>query len=1295
MTAPNREPAPVSGLVQGMLSPLLGSTSDTPGHSPGAWLMLAAARRELSTRTAMFTTATVATGQLVTPTANATLASRISDLFTAALRRLRSSFFNSSPTATPVQTSQSDSGIVTGTLGAKDPDGDPLTYSVTKAPAHGGVVINADGTFTYAPDLAAAHEGVTDSFTATITESNSATHTHGLSGFLARLRGALNPATPGLNDGHSIQAVVPVTVTPVNHAPITVSLTVGTPDPVTGDVTGTVVFTDSDGDPLGYTVAARPARGSVRVGADGNFVYTPTAEARHNAAKVGADTSASTDSFTVSAADGYGGTAALRVSLPVGPQNQAPIVGSPSVGSPDAATGVVTGNMNFNDPENDLLTYTVAVDPTLATASVGADGTFTFTPTPEARHAASAADADAQASFTVTADDGHGGTANSSVQVSITPMNAAPTITVTDVSDPAQDGAVTITYTVSDPDNTNLDNPTDTLVVHPAGTTNTKFLSLNGDGTLTYSPTDMARLNAGGVGGITTDVITLTVTDGHGASATTTATVQIAPPSGIPTPKVEITATDPETGISTGTITPQTPTPLTYAIGRPPLYGSAEVDANTGNWTFTPNLLGLIFTWAGNTTPTTSFSVTASDGTQSTPVTVTVPLSVSEDALISLLKRSGDVVPGEDPAPTIAVGHNGELIIVNNTTGEPTVISPKSTGLQTYNASSWIHGESIAGAAIAVGKDGSIYVASGGYFDTNVATYDPGGGFISHIAGFSNFLGGVKDLAVDADGRVYALLSAPRSQTNLYAYDPRTGITTTLLSNSQISQILVGNDNKLYVAADGYVVYSDDGLQSNTLPKRLVIIDPADDYSVRSVQLSPDTPGTRGYAMRIAEGPNGAIYAVNIGTDTENVTAPKIAVVGPGETSALTHDLDLPAFDVTIGTNGKIYLANGGEPSITVLNGDCSVDAVLPTGLYPISLATGSDGKILASTIANAVVSTTTLMVIDPSNNYSLSVVNVGGAPNQPGSVVDIASGASGTYALGVSYMPGASGGTYAVNRVATNGEDAISATDAPKSLTGLWKVVREQATGNDVTDGVIMQTVHGLDDNYRLIVYLGGTTGDLFTGDQAIAENLPTAQGVLKKDQIIAIKSALDSCSQACPINEIMLVGFSQGGMDAQNLAAPDLLVNAPLLIDPALRDTILALPSLVSTVITFGSPIIALPSPDDAVLHVQELLDPVPKTVLLLPNKLYSPDFKTVASAARFPLGTAYDGLSGNVSNNESNPLLKLLGPHTLEDTYTKLSNAFAYHTAGQHTSVKEAILRFQGTLVNPALINPLPEF
>lgn len=30
---------------------------------------------------------------------------------------------------------------------------------------------------------------------------------------------------------------------------------------------------------------------------------------------------------------------------------------------------------------------------------------------------------------------------------------------------------------VSDPDNTNLDNPTDTLVVHPAGTT-TKFLSL-------------------------------------------------------------------------------------------------------------------------------------------------------------------------------------------------------------------------------------------------------------------------------------------------------------------------------------------------------------------------------------------------------------------------------------------------------------------------------------------------------------------------------------------------------------------------------------------------------------------------------------------------------------------------------------------------------------------------------------------------------------------------------------------------------------------------------------------------
>lgn len=245
----------------------------------------------------MFTTATVATGQLVTPTANATLG--VPNFLICSRRRCVVCGVPFSTRARPqrrFRPANLTAGSSPARSWAKDPDGDPLTYSVTKAPAHGGVVINADGTFTYAPDLAAAHEGVTDSFTATITESNSATHTHGLSGFLARLRGALNPATPGLNDGHSIQtAVVPVTVTPVNHAPITVSLTVGTPDPVTGDVTGTVVFTDSDGDPLGYTVAARPP-GSVRVGADGNFVHTPTAEARHNAAKVGADTSASTDS---------------------------------------------------------------------------------------------------------------------------------------------------------------------------------------------------------------------------------------------------------------------------------------------------------------------------------------------------------------------------------------------------------------------------------------------------------------------------------------------------------------------------------------------------------------------------------------------------------------------------------------------------------------------------------------------------------------------------------------------------------------------------------------------------------------------------------------------------------------------------------------------------------------------------------------------------------------------------------------------------------------------------------------
>ena len=66
------------------------------------------------------------------------------------------------------------------------------------------------------------------------------------------------------------------------------------PQRSTGSLTGTVTASDPNGDALSYS-ATTSAKGAVSITAAGVFTYTPTATARHDSAKVGAATSATTD----------------------------------------------------------------------------------------------------------------------------------------------------------------------------------------------------------------------------------------------------------------------------------------------------------------------------------------------------------------------------------------------------------------------------------------------------------------------------------------------------------------------------------------------------------------------------------------------------------------------------------------------------------------------------------------------------------------------------------------------------------------------------------------------------------------------------------------------------------------------------------------------------------------------------------------------------------------------------------------------------------------------------------------
>ncbi|KSW22077.1 hypothetical protein AOX63_01155 [Pseudomonas sp. ADP] len=290
-----------------------------------------------------------------------------------------------------------EDSVLHGQLGASDIDGDNLTYALKNGgnPAHGSVVVNGDGSYSYTP--AADYNGP-DSFVVTV------------------------------SDGHGGEAeqLVSITVTPDNDVPVftsPASQSIAEDDVLHGQLAAS----DVDGDALTYALknGSAPAHGSVVVNGDGSYSYTPLAN--YNG----------TDSFTVTVSDGQGGLAEQLVTVTVTPVNDAPVAASDSktTGENSVLSEQVPAASDIDSPVNPN-GYALVSGPGTGNGNLtfNANGSYVFNPGSDFDSLAPGESR--QVSFTYTAKDSAGATsAPATVTITVTGANDAPT---------GSDGAITL-----------------------------------------------------------------------------------------------------------------------------------------------------------------------------------------------------------------------------------------------------------------------------------------------------------------------------------------------------------------------------------------------------------------------------------------------------------------------------------------------------------------------------------------------------------------------------------------------------------------------------------------------------------------------------------------------------------------------------------------------------------------------------------------------------------------------------------------------------------------------------------
>ena len=258
---------------------------------------------------------------------------------------------NDAPVAADDAFQVDEDGVLTvaasGVLGNdSDVDSIALSAAVVEGPSNGTLVLNGDGSFSYAPN---ADFNGSDSFS-----------------YVA-----------GDGDRESEIATVVLSILAVDDAPVAVgdAYQLGAGGVLSVDGLDGVLANDSDVDSpaLSAVLVEGPAHGTLAFNEDGSFSYAPDANFDGG------------DSFTYRASDGTLESNLATVALTVAAVNHAPVAANNSYSMNEDSTLTVAASAgvlaNDTDADGDALSSVRVGGPAHGVLTLNADGSFSYTPT--------------------------------------------------------------------------------------------------------------------------------------------------------------------------------------------------------------------------------------------------------------------------------------------------------------------------------------------------------------------------------------------------------------------------------------------------------------------------------------------------------------------------------------------------------------------------------------------------------------------------------------------------------------------------------------------------------------------------------------------------------------------------------------------------------------------------------------------------------------------------------------------------------------------------------------------------